>query len=87
MIDIIVEALEKHQLNLSEDVVQVIASDIAKALEDDKHSLWSQEAHDFLEEVLTILDKNKIAIMEDTTERRELGVLIFKIEELLIKNK
>ena len=87
MIDIIVEALEKHQLNLSEEVIQAIATDIDKAIEDDKHSLWSREAHGFLSEVLHILNQNKKVMHEDTTEKRELGVLIFKIEELLIKNK
>jgi len=85
MVDIIVSALEKHQLNLSEEVTQAVATDIAKALEDDKHSLWSKEAREFLTEVVTILQQNKATMLDDTLERREIGSLIFKIEELLIK--
>lgn len=86
MIDIIVEALEKHQLNLSEEVVQAIATDIESAIEDDKHSLWSKEAYDFLSETVHILSQDKEAMLQDTTERRELGALIYKIEEHLIKS-
>ena len=86
MIEIIASTLEKHQLNLSEEVVQAIATDIANALEDDKHSLWSKEAAGFLEEVVEILKRDKASIKEDTLEKIELGNLIYKIEELLIKN-
>jgi len=87
MIDIIVEALEKHQLNLSDEVVQAVATDIENAISDDKHSMWSKEAFNFLSEVVHILEQDKAAIIEDTVERTELGVLIFKIQEHLLKNK
>ena len=86
MIEIIANTLEKHQLNLSEEVIQAIATDIANALEDDKHSLWSKEAAGFLEEVVEILKRDKASIKEDTLEKIELGNLIYQIEELLIKN-
>ncbi len=85
MIDIIVSALEKHNLNLSEEVIQAIASDIEDAIVDDKHSLWSKEAFDFLSEAVHILEQDKAAMLEDTVEKRELGVLIYKIQEHLIK--
>ena len=85
--DIIVEVLEEHEFNLSDKVINTVSEEITKALEDDKHSLWSKDAFSFLNEVVIILENNRNSIKEDTLERRELGVLIYKIQEHLNKLK
>ena len=90
LVDVIIEVLEKHKIDKSvidDELAQALASDVGEQLQDmDAHNVWSTEAKSLLHDVVTILSQDKEAMLIDTTERRELGNLIFKIEELLIKH-
>ena len=86
LLDVLTQVFEKHNLGISEDMAQAVASDVDDMLEDyDLKSSWSSEAKELLEEALEHLKDLKKGAMSEQ-DRVELGVLIFKIEELNIKN-
>lgn len=89
LVDILIEVLEKHGIDksmISDDLAQAISSNMAEALEkEDMHTVWSTEARELFEPALVELKdlKSKATRVQ---RRVELGNLIFKIEELLIKH-
>ena len=86
LLDVLTQVFEKHNLDISEEIAQAIASDVDAALdEQERYSIWSLEAKEHLQSSLHYLKSMK-AMANNELDRTELGVLIYKIEELLIKN-
>lgn len=80
----IIDILILH--DIPDEKVETIASDIEKALEaDEKRSSWGIEVKEHLQSSLHYLKSMK-AMANNELDRTELGVLIYKIEELIIKN-
>ena len=90
LVDVIIEVLEKHKIDKSvidDELAQAIASDVGEQLQDmDAHSMWSTEARELLTEALKELKIFKKMVNPSGLQSIELGNLIFKIEELLIKH-
>ncbi len=103
LIDALIEVFDKHKpkgsiIDLNDKVAHEIAEELkdiiekqveeqlSNELEEAEGGLWSLEARRLLEQVLPILEQWK---KESISEQRRIdyGVLIYKIEELLIKNK
>ena len=96
IVDALIAAFEKHgidKLIVNDDMAQAIASDAAiNYQEEDRTSLWSTEAKELLNSCLEHLKLAKEEVgnfdhEDDNLAFKELGVLIFKIEEVLLKNK
>lgn len=88
LVDILVQVLEKNNVDISDELAQAIASEVeAKLEEDDRYSIWSTEAKELFTEALENLKTYKNLVEEGSTPKIELKNLIYKIEELLIKNK
>ena len=91
LVDVIIEVLEKHKIDKSvidDELAQAIASDVGEQLQDmDAHNMWSTEARELFTETLKELKFLKVHKTESSSVQWiELGNLIFKIEELLIKH-
>ena len=88
LLDVLVQVLEKNNVDISDELAQSIASEVeVKLEEDDRYSIWSTEAEVLFTEALENLKTYKNLVEEGSIPKIELKNLIYKIEELLIKNK
>ena len=81
MIDKIVDIIMDHEEFTSEESAQAMASDIEKLLHDLRLDV---QARELLGEALLIVQRYKKESASEQ-ERIDYGVLVYKIEELLIK--
>lgn len=98
LVDTLIKFLEKRGVDktlIDDDAAMELAAELERKFNNiDKHTIWSTEAAKLLEQAVEELEPyKKVLALEDAElgskglGEIELGNLIFKIEELLIKYK